>query len=461
MLMREITEADAPKKTKTRGGSLADLLAAKPDTPPAKRGTVDPKDSEKARADVPDMPRATADKTSRDTMSMTPTDAMRDMMSRMRAPDDDLDLDDDDVLPEPSDPANLPAVITRQIAKTDPDAIRPDWHVVANLPANIQRPIMQLGRSLFGSFTRTPTRDITMIGNIAGQGPNRARDVAGVMDWIRRNAKRVDTARIDFDQTIPGYDANVTQHTTGGIRFLVVRDQFGEYVYAWPEADSLDAQGQIPGAVQARLNEAGGPWDPNRPRAPNSNILNFPQGGKGGAAGQTSVPKVQLPKPDPSKLKGFMSMAGVKSLVGMLLKKLLPIAGTYWWGSSALDFAKQGRWRDMFISLGGAGLNLASVLGFAAGGVGGFALGAAEVAAALYTYRIDLIRMYYTAQLRGQGATEAQIAEVMAQYTDEMLYEYADYLTGLMADYIVEELKAAATEAYRYATAKQEPAKTN
>jgi hypothetical protein len=37
---------------------------------------------------------------------------------------------------------------------------------------------------------------------------------------------------------MPGYTAETNQYTAGGIRWLLVRDFAGTYIYAWPEADS-------------------------------------------------------------------------------------------------------------------------------------------------------------------------------------------------------------------------------
>lgn len=448
MLMRDIVEADKPK-TKTKDANLGgisnidDLLADIPNHAVAKTtqrgGDGSPSRSSGKATSVPDMPRASAEKTARAAANITPTDAMRDMMSRINVPDDG-DLDDDGAVPEPVEPRNVPAVIRREIEATDPNAINPEWHVVANLPGNMQRAIRQLGRALFASFTRTPTQDITMIGNVAGQGPNSNRDVLGVMDWIRRNGRRVDTANIDFDQTIPGYEARITQHTAGGVRFMLVRDQFGEYVYAWPESDSLDSQAQISGSTQARLSEAG-PWDP-RQSTPGGKVLQFPPGGKAGAKpvpGASSVPKVELPKVDPGKVKTFMKMPAIKKIVAKLLGKLWPAFGSYYFASDAYDSALAGRWRDMFINLAGGGLNIASLFGYAAGGVTGAALTVASIVAMLYLERVYLIRAYY-----------AYNGVDTSAYTDDEIHAYADELTRVMAGYIYDELKASAGQAWQW-----------
>lgn len=195
-----------------------------------------------------DLRRGSAADTARAVSGITPSDAMRDMMSRINVPAD-MDAGDDDttdIVPHrPIEPQNVPAVISREIAMTDPHAVNPTWHAVSNLPGNMSRAILTLGRALFKSFTRTPTEDIVMIGNVGGQGPNSTREVNSVAAWVKENGRPVDAAKIDFDQSIPGYSASVKHYVVGGVRFKIVKDQFGDYIYAWPETDSLDTVQQI------------------------------------------------------------------------------------------------------------------------------------------------------------------------------------------------------------------------
>jgi len=199
-------------------------------------------------AEVPHMKIGSAADTAKATAKMSPTDAMRDMMSRINVPVDDTGVDEPtDNLPSTQriTPEHLPAVISREIAMTDPHAVNPTWHTVANLPGNMSRAILTLGKALFRAFTRTPTEDIVMIGNVGGQGPNTTREVRSVANWVVEHGRPVDTASIDFGATIPGYRADVKHYVVGGIRFKIVKDQFGDYIYCWPEADSIGATPQI------------------------------------------------------------------------------------------------------------------------------------------------------------------------------------------------------------------------
>ena len=108
----------------------------------------------------------------------------------------------------------------------------------------MNRAIRTLGRHLFRAFTRTDTNDVYMIGNLNGQGPNTRQEVNAVAGWVRDNGRDMGDGNIDFDTTIPGYQADIRQYSAGGIRWLLVRDEFGDYIYSWPEQDSIEHHNQ-------------------------------------------------------------------------------------------------------------------------------------------------------------------------------------------------------------------------
>jgi hypothetical protein len=167
---------------------------------------------------------------------------MRDMLGRMRDIEIDPDLADYPA-DEPTldistevNTENLPAVAGQAIAAAGESS--PEFHQVARLPGNMSRMIRQLGKALFGSMTNTPTEDIYMIGNLGGQGPNTRMEVNAVANFVRENGNDMGPGDIDFDAVMPGYSAQTHQYEAAGIRWLLVKDFAGEYIYAWPEADS-------------------------------------------------------------------------------------------------------------------------------------------------------------------------------------------------------------------------------
>jgi hypothetical protein len=168
---------------------------------------------------------------------------MRDLLNRMRDIEADPDdpgypqQDQENAIQRHVDNHNLPTVAGQNLRAAGVQ--QPQFHKVANLPGNMLRGIRTLGRHLFRSLTHTPTDDIWMIANLNGQGPNSREEVNSVAHWAREHGEDVGAGNIDFDATIPGYQADIHQYTAGGIRWLVVRDQFGEYIYSWPENESV------------------------------------------------------------------------------------------------------------------------------------------------------------------------------------------------------------------------------
>jgi hypothetical protein len=244
---------EAEKKTKTKDqaadtdwSGLDDLLKSRDEQPLAKINN-DPKDQddEPSVDDGDRRKKASQRDTLRAAGNIEPNQRMRDLLGRMR----DIEADDDEGYPddEPEvlpdvrvDTENLPAVAGRALQAAG--AQDPKFHKVANLPGNMSRAIRTLGKQLFRSFTSTDTGDIWMVGNLNGQGPNSRSEVNAVAGFVRDQGEEVSAGDIDFDTSIPGYTADIRQYRAAGIRWLLVRDEFGDYVYSWPESDSTDAR---------------------------------------------------------------------------------------------------------------------------------------------------------------------------------------------------------------------------
>jgi hypothetical protein len=246
-------EPDQPKKVKDKEADadwsgLDDLFKPKVDQP---LSTIDSPSRDDGGSDEPEQDKrkkASQKDTLRAAGNVTPTDRMRDLMSRMR----DIESDDDSEYPTPDETENLPStrVNTENLPAIAGERLQaagvqdPKFHQVANLPGNMSRAIRTLGKALFGEFTRTPTEDIWMIGNLSGQGPNSSAEVNAVAAYLRDSGEDMGVGDIDFDSTIPGYQADIRQYSAGGIRWLVVMDEFGKYIYSWPERDSVIGQAQ-------------------------------------------------------------------------------------------------------------------------------------------------------------------------------------------------------------------------
>ena len=186
MKIEEVKKKDDEVTTKTYTDTPAGPDILNPDDKPvAKAEPQEPK----AEPETPSLKKASQSDTLRATAGITPSERMRDLMSRMR----NIDVDPNDAGypdPEPTtdltvrvDTENLPVVAKKALAAAG--TVTPTFHQVANLPGNMNRAIRTMGKQLFRMFTRTPTENIYMIGNVMGQGPNSSRELNAVAGYLR------------------------------------------------------------------------------------------------------------------------------------------------------------------------------------------------------------------------------------------------------------------------------------
>ena len=261
----------ATRKTQTQTQTNIDLdnIFKTGTARPVVKHTEKPKVKPEAKQEQPKVVKvnkASVAKTLAATGRIKPTQAMQDMLGKML----DIKLDDDlpsydasietesEVQPvktpqmytdgvEPKPPETLPTVVvkTTTLATTAEYALRkagylvPDFHQVAALPGNIKDQIRQLGRSVFKTMTVTPTNKIFVVANLGGMGPNTDREVQSVADWVRQHGQDYGDGSINFDRSIPGYEAETHMYTAAGITWLLVKDFAGQYIYAWPEKESV------------------------------------------------------------------------------------------------------------------------------------------------------------------------------------------------------------------------------
>jgi hypothetical protein len=211
---------------------------------------TDPLDDLKKKAGLGgDKPEVNLRKASQaDTLNKTAglgTPDMSDMLSRMRNIELDKDLEPYDEQPPETLPSvevntqNLPAVAGQALQAAGVQ--NPEFHQVSNLPGNMADMIRQLGKSLFGSLTMTPTKRIHVVANLGGKGPNSTQEVNAVAGFLKQHGDDRGPGDIDFEQVMPGYKAQTHMYTAAGIRWMLVKDFAGQYIYCWPEEDSHDA----------------------------------------------------------------------------------------------------------------------------------------------------------------------------------------------------------------------------
>lgn len=240
-----VNEADKKKQTKTKTdqpGLDPNMFTPRMDQPLARQEPEQPKNQQ---TDQPrDLRRASAQRTRQATSSITPTDQMSNMLGRLRNIEIDPNLEPyPDTEPEtmPSvdvNTRNLPAVASANLQAAGSQS--PEFHQVAALPGNMAAMVRQLGRNLFGSLTATPTNRIHVVANLGGQGPNTTQEVNAVAGYLRDHGKDLGPGDVDFNQVMPGYQADTHMYSAGGIRWMLVKDFAGQYIYCWPETDSVD-----------------------------------------------------------------------------------------------------------------------------------------------------------------------------------------------------------------------------
>lgn len=245
-----------------------------PSGPVDAQGETPGKDKAASTPDNPEIRQASGDTTRARMGGRTASDQMRDMLGRIDQNQND-EIDDAEAArraglsgttrPEPRvprseidqvRPADVPAVLNNQLRAAGEQM--PEWHTINNLPGYMQRAIRGMGRQMFSMMTRTPLEQIMTIANVGGQGPNTDAEMRAVANYLMQNGENLGPVEIGFGQAIPGYNPDVREFTAMGLRFHVVRDQMGQYIYAYPEQDARTS------GAQNRLPSA--PSDNNNPR---------------------------------------------------------------------------------------------------------------------------------------------------------------------------------------------------
>lgn len=258
--MAEATKPTKPKTQTFNPDEVDDILNPRPSHPIAKSGDGEFNDTLPEPDAIPTMPTSSAADTRRKTQNINPSELMRDYMSRINP---EAGADEPEL--EPQDPENelvirsaddVPSVISSAMQATGVQT--PEWHTVDNLPGYQQRNVRGMGRQVFGMFTSTPLEQIRTIANVEGQGPNTDAEMRAVASWLQNNAEDLGEVELSHGRAIPGYRPDVKEYRANGIRFHVVRDPMGQYIYAYPDADARTPGGQgMIGQERPQLSEAG------------------------------------------------------------------------------------------------------------------------------------------------------------------------------------------------------------
>ena len=128
-----------------------------------------------------------------------------------------------------------------------------EWHNMMDLPGNMHQVIRNMGRRVFSAFGEQDFEDIDVIASIT----NNEEDLDTVAGLVRQfGVPVVKDNVVDFGDTIPGYKAYAGVWAFANQYYMFVKDDFGEYIYAWDNTETDKLQHFEPGSKkndQARL----------------------------------------------------------------------------------------------------------------------------------------------------------------------------------------------------------------
>lgn len=133
----------------------------------------------------------------------------------------------------------LPAIISKELST---QGFEPEWHQVKNLPGYAVTAIKTFGRQVFKPFTDTPIEDIYVISTLSNPDDH----VKAIATWIKQNGVKNDHAEAKAEDILPGYSGEILMYDVEDFTFMIVKDNFGYYIYGWPASNRLTATNKIP-----------------------------------------------------------------------------------------------------------------------------------------------------------------------------------------------------------------------
>lgn len=262
----------------------------------------------------------------------------------------------------------------------------------------------------------------------AGSLPDAAKDYAKMVAAEGPSgpfASQLDTHLPNFESVKLAHLCNRLDESTNARTTVHIHNMIKRML---AESSNPDVLERTAYAIQQSgiLNEAGGIGGGmsggKLPVTSKSNVVPFAKPGQ--AAAKT------LPPIDPAKVTKFIKLPGMKTILKAVLWKSLPGIGAYQSGTDAWDQMLDGNWKDAFVNLGLAGMNIAQVCGYLMGGWPGFAAFWTEVAGQLYLHRSDIFYYYYSDIQGIENYNKADLEEK----ADALIKEIATQLVTQIAN---------------------------
>jgi len=164
--------------------------------------------------------------------------------------DDSEDYDEDEGVPDPIDPENLPVRKTPITNLTDRNPL--EWFTIEQLPGYAQKEIRILGNLIFKEYTNTPLKNIKILATLT----NRMNDLERVAATLKKRGRKIMDVQYDFEQTIPDYKVELaTLYRYNDNDYLVMKDFAGYYIYSWPSNQSKLPAGMNRAQLEAFFNK--------------------------------------------------------------------------------------------------------------------------------------------------------------------------------------------------------------
>lgn len=117
------------------------------------------------------------------------------------------------------------------------DAMRKDgqfipitWIKLIQLPNAQRELLLKLAPYIFKECTSIRFTQILTTSSMIIPRANAVK----LIEWIRKDGKRIPHQNFDFSNIIPGYTAKEQLWEKEGYSFLLVKDDQGYYIYGWP-----------------------------------------------------------------------------------------------------------------------------------------------------------------------------------------------------------------------------------
>lgn len=155
---------------------------------------------------------------------------MRDLMHMLGDTHDMDEGEQEDVHGGADEPDSLPSVVGKAMHDAGMN-VEPKWHQIQHLPSFMRTSLTALAQQVVASHTDTPVDQLQVLSDHV----NSDVEMTALMTWVKRNGEKDEDTQSKFDASAgTDYVSDSQIWSAEGFTFMLVRDQMGQYVFAWP-----------------------------------------------------------------------------------------------------------------------------------------------------------------------------------------------------------------------------------